>query len=313
MDLTEREATNSHFCRDGTAGRGLTTGRLRFAGGPLNHHHLPSRPVPAVPKCKKKEKENFTMQEIFESFNHLASGIVALMCVPALIYGILECFFGYKIMKILFAIQGFFLGFLVGAGFAYLMGLNSVGPVVLSCLIFAILGAMLLYKFYLIGVFLSNASMVFLVGLLIGGTDESNLIAWAVIGVIVGVLAVKFVRIWVIAVTGIVGGLSAGTALMGLLEVYKTGPALLAGIILAVLGILYQWKTTDGEFVKTKKRAPAQAAPVSAAPVQAAPVYPAPVQTAPVQAAAPEAPKAAPAAPQEEMPAFLKNAMAHMD
>ena len=315
MDLTVREATNSHFCRGGTAGRGLTTGRLRFAGGPLNHHYLPSRPVPAVPNCKKKEKENITMQEIFESFNHLASAIVALMCVPALIYGILECFFGYKIMKILFAIQGFFLGFLVGAGFAYLMGLNSVGPIVLCCLIFAILGAMLLYKFYLIGVFLSNASMVFLVGLLIGGTDESNLIAWAVIGVIVGVLAVKFVRIWVIAVTGIVGGLSAGTALMGLLEVYKTGPALLAGIVLAVLGILYQWKTTDGEFVKTKKRTrvqPApQPAPVDTAPAQA--VCTAPVQAAPVQAApiAPAAPAAAPQA--EELPEFLKNAMDHMD
>lgn len=262
------------------------------------------------------------MQEIFDSFNHLASAIVALMCVPALIYGILECFFGYKIMKILFAIQGFLLGFLVGAGVVYLLQLRTAGPSVLCSLIFAILGAMLLYKFYLIGVFLSNATMVFLIGLLIGGTDESNLIAWAIIGVIVGVLAVKFVRIWVIAVTGIVGGLSAGTALMGLLEVYKIGPALLVGIVLAVLGILYQWKTTDGEFIKTKKRAPAQAAPVSAAPVQAAPVqsapvYTAPVQSAPVQAAAPEAPKAAPAAPeaapQEEMPAFLKNAMAHMD
>ena len=256
------------------------------------------------------------MQEIFESFNHLASAIVALMCVPALIYGILECFFGYKIMKILFAIQGFFLGFLVGAGFAYLMGLNSVGPIVLCCLVFAILGAMLLYKFYLIGVFLSNATMVFLIGLLIGGTGESNMIAWGLIGVIIGVLAVKFVRIWVIAVTGIVGGLSAGTALMGLLEVYKTGPALLAGIVLAVLGILYQWKTTDGEFVKTKKRAPACPAPACAAPVQAAPAASQPVSEMP--RVAPEAPKAAPAAPKaapqpEEMPEFLKNAMANMD
>ena len=254
------------------------------------------------------------MQEILNSFNHLASGIVALMCVPALIYGILECFFGYKIMKILFAIQGFCLGFIAFAGVAYLLDVDSLGPGLLCSLIGAILGAMLLYKFYLIGVFLSNATMVFLIGLLIGGTDESNLIAWAAIGVIVGVLAVKFVRVWVIAVTGIVGGLSAGTALMGLLEVYKTGPALLAGIVLAVLGILYQWKTTDGEFIKTKKRAAARAA--QTAPVQYDPIYAAPAApAAPVVPAAPAAPKAAPeAAPRDEaMPAFLKNALAHMD
>lgn len=260
------------------------------------------------------------MQEILEGLNNLSSAILALICVPALIYGILECFFGYKIMKIIFAIYGFLLGFLAGAAAAYLLGVDSMGPGMLCSLIVAVLGAMLLYKCYLIGVFLSNAAMVFLIGLLIGGTEESSMISWAIIGIIVGVLAVKFVRIWVIAVTGIVGGLSAGTALMGLLEVYKTGPALLAGIVLAVLGILYQWKTTDGEFVKTKKRAPAQAAPAApAAPAQAAPVAPtAPVYTAPVQAAptAPVAPaaSAAPAAQQEEeLPAFLKNAMANMD
>lgn len=282
------------------------------------------------------------MQEIFDSFNSLASGIVALMCVPALIYGILECFFGYKIMKIIFAIQGFFLGFIAFAGVSYLLGVDSLGPGLLCSLIGAILGAMLLYKFYLIGVFLSNATMVFLIGLLIGGTEESNLIVWAIIGIIIGVLAVKFVRVWVIAVTGIVGGLSAGTALMGLLEVYKIGPALLVGIVLAVLGILYQWKSTDGEFIKTKNRA-AQAVPVYAVPVytnQSAPVYTAPTQGAPVYTApvqeqpaaqapwtapqapqapkAPKAPKAAPAAPKaapqnEELPAFLKNAMDHMD
>ena len=289
------------------------------------------------------------MQEIFEGLNQLSSAIVALICLPTLVYGILECFFGYKIMKILFAIQGFFLGGILGMaiGCGMMRGQGAgemVGPALLCGLIVGVLGAYLLYKLYLIGVFCSNASMVFLVGILLGGTGESNLMVWGILGVLVGILAVKFVRICVIAVTGIFGGLCAGTALMGMLGVYETGPALLAGIVLAVLGILHQWKTTDGEFVKTKKRAARQiyAAPAAqegtagapfafaaAQPVPAACTAPAAIpvaaDAAPARRAetkpatdlpwrtvrAPKAPKQA--AGQEEMPEFLKKALERMN
>ena len=230
------------------------------------------------------------MQDILNTVHYLSSGIAAMVCTVSLIFGLLEGFFGYKIMKLMFAVTGFIGGGLLGmALYIYLIGSTpqDVGPAVLCGILAGVAVAYLLYKVYLIGVFFSNAALMFLLGILLCGTEQSDLILSAACGVVVGVLAVKFVRIWVIAVSGVSGGMAAGPALMGLLGQYQAGPAMLAGVVLAILGILYQWKTTDGEFVKTKKAA-APAAPVP-------PVTPAAPAAPAVKAAkAPKAPAPAP-------------------
>ena len=271
------------------------------------------------------------MQEIIDTISYAGQTISALIFAFMAIYGLLECFFGFKLMKLAFAICGFLFGGLLGAAIASLgLDISNPGVSTLIGIICGILGAYLLFKIYLLGVFLSHGAMTMLLGVLLAGTSETALWLSGICAVLVGILAVKFVRVWVIYTTGVTGGMMAGGALLGMLDVHNQAFAYVLGAVLAALGILYQWKTTAKYFPAQAKAAPTAATAAPAAPVAPVPVAPAApvvpmaaeaVTVGPVAASAPAvsqpalwAQKTAPKARKQEaeMPDFLKKALQEM-
>lgn len=173
------------------------------------------------------------------------------------IFGALNCFFGYKLLKVWMAVCAFMIGaaagFLIAARF--LTERNIVFGITAAA---GIVGSVLAYQIYLVGVFflgwmMSVAAVIAVVrSLPIGDKEKLTVIAAGVLlGLIVGVLIVKFARPSIILLTGISGGISTATAAFSLLKPEQ--PVLVvtgAGIFLAIVGILVQFLTTPGHKFK---------------------------------------------------------------
>lgn len=191
---------------------------------------------------------------------HLAEKIetyatILLLC--EVVFGALNCFFGYKLLKVWIAVCGFMIGavsgFLIAARF--LSERNIVFGITAAA---GIVGSVLAYQIYLMGVFflgwmMSVAAVIaFVRSLPIGDKEKLVVIAAGVLlGLIVGVLIVKFARPSIILVTGISGGISTATAAFSLLKLEQ--PVLVvtgAGILLAIVGIMVQFLTTPGHKFK---------------------------------------------------------------
>lgn len=191
---------------------------------------------------------------------HLAEKIetyATIFLLFEVIFGALNCFFGYKLLKVWMAVCGFIIGatggFLIAARF--LTERNIVFGITAAA---GIVGSVLAYQIYLVGVFflgwmMSVAAVIaFVRSLPIGDKEKLVVIAAGVLlGLIVGVLIVKFARPSIILVTGISGGISTATAAFSLLKLEQ--PVLVvtgAGILLAIVGIMVQFLTTPGHKFK---------------------------------------------------------------
>lgn len=231
------------------------------------------------------------------------NAVMTVVFAAMVIMGLIECFFGYKVMRWMFAIAGFFLGAAIGIVAAYFLPFSSEAATVALIGVCGLLGAFLLFRMYLVGVFLTNFTLSFLVFALLLRADSVSLLTVALIGaLLIGVIAVKFVRVLTILSTGVSGGMMAGRALLALVGMGGF-PALLAGLVLTVLGIWYQWKTTGTGKPHIQAEAP-EAAP---APVPAAsnggPAAPAPeAQTADADVPAAPAPQTG-SEPEQSKPA----------
>ena len=134
-------------------------------------------------------------QEVLTSFvdtmNSLAGGVMSIVLALIVIVALVQCFFGFKIMKIFFAFWGFLFGAAVGGVVSSLaLGGEMIGVIVISALVVGILGAFLLYKMYLVGVFLTDTSLSFLLFSILLGFEDVGFIIAGVLAIIIGILAV---------------------------------------------------------------------------------------------------------------------------
>jgi len=132
--------------------------------------------------------------------------IISAMIFLVIVFGAIECFFGYRIFKIILGIIGFF----VGGAMAIVAG-NSVFRneiiLFLISLTGGIIGAMMMVWLYFFG--------VFIIGALLGGVAGSALLATAqiypgtfillIISIGCGVLALVFQKFMIILATAFIG------------------------------------------------------------------------------------------------------------
>jgi membrane protease subunit (stomatin/prohibitin family) len=170
--------------------------------------------------------------------------IAVIVMIPA----ILQCFFGYKLLKFWMS----FTGFLIGGCIGLLIGLAACGtnsgnaaiPIILS-LIFGVLGAWIAFKLYKIGVFLMCFAMGFIFGAILGyfagGTSMMVPLGviFAFIAAIAGVILMKPV---IIISTSLTGGILAGVCLVKAFGSQNSTVGIVLGILLAALGIYVQFK-----------------------------------------------------------------------
>ena len=135
--------------------------------------------------------------------------------IAALVWGLLDCFFGYRVFKITVALFGAMAGALLAQAGARAAGLGNGGELA-ALAVGALLGAGLAFLLYLVGVFVAGFGFgAVLAMLLLAHFDRMvALLGAVVVGVVGGVAAVKLQRVIIILATALTGSFRAVLALM---------------------------------------------------------------------------------------------------
>ena len=168
--------------------------------------------------------------------------IIRLFACISLIIGAVECFAGFKIMKAMMAIWGFFIGAMLGV----IVGVASRSTVLgfILVIVFGVMLAVLSFKFYLAGIFILTA---FLTAIALYIMFENIIIA-LLFAIGVGVLAIYFVKPVVIITTSISGAgiiLSSAYLMMNLGINGNPIATVILWIPIALAGIAVQYFTTQ--------------------------------------------------------------------
>lgn len=168
--------------------------------------------------------------------------IIRLFACISLVIGAVECFAGFKIMKAMMAIWGFFIGAALGVVIGVLAESTALG--VILVIIFGVTLAVLSFKFYLAGIFILTA---FLTTIALYIMFENIFIA-LLLAVGVGVLAMYFVKPVVIITTAVSGAgiiLSSAYLMMDLGMNGSPVVTIILWIPIALAGIAVQYITTQ--------------------------------------------------------------------
>jgi hypothetical protein len=221
------------------------------------------------------EEGNFNLWDYLDSYAYYISGLQTLIAVLSILFlifaviGFIQCFFGYRLFRIFAAIQGFFVGAVL---FTAIGAATDSGLVTFVLLLLGgVGGAVLAYRIYQIGVFLTTGTyiglvlviFVFFAAVVAADADFSILVVAFLIGFVVGgVLGVVFSRPLIIISTGL-SGFGAVSNLFFTLHLNTGKISLLLGLLCTIAGICYQFKknpkgTQPGPRSKQKKNAPTQ-------------------------------------------------------
>lgn len=169
--------------------------------------------------------------------NRLMMGIFAVI----LIFGVLNCILGYRLLRFWMMLGGF----LVGAGLAFVivhgMGIEEKSTWLAAMVITGIIFAVIAFLIYKAGVFILAAGIGWTLSIyFLHPTTSAVFFACILIGIALGSLAVKYCREVLIVATSLIGGLMAGisAAKLGNLADIPYGLGMSVGF--AILGILIQ-------------------------------------------------------------------------
>lgn len=164
--------------------------------------------------------------------------------IMALIIAIITCFFGYKLNKVLIAILGLILGFLLGITYLPNIIDNQTIVYIISAII-AIISGLISYKLYLVGIFFLCAVATYILCENIGLTGNMQTIIGLTAGIIAGILGVKFTRPLMIISTSLSGGSVMAKTLFSLLNFQNNILIFIISLIFAILGMTYQFNQKD--------------------------------------------------------------------
>lgn len=168
---------------------------------------------------------------------------VEIEALIAILLGLLFCFGGYKVQKFLITVVWFLIGFQV---------VKLIGPIFISnsdtLLIIELVGGFILasvgFKLEKLALFVTVAYLTFITvsPYITGFEKEINLIVQGVVSLIAGGLSILFIKPILIVATGISG---AGVIYQALPVIVNLDNQILliAAIVIAVLGILVQFKS----------------------------------------------------------------------
>ena len=194
------------------------------------------------------------LSELIESFNSLGQGaknFLSIIGIFVIIFGALQCFFGFKLFKIWCGFIGLLVGCIIGLILAAADIYGSTGAenviAIIVIVFLGITGAFLAYRAYLVGLFIYTFvtvfSTFFAIMALITDTVIVGIIVGAIAGLALAIVAVIFRRFWIIVTTSVSGGLSVGTGLMLVLQNTETVWALILAPIFMIAGFIVQNKT----------------------------------------------------------------------
>ncbi|MBQ9063134.1 MAG: DUF4203 domain-containing protein [Eubacterium sp.] len=192
----------------------------------------------------------------------IASQIVVAAAVITLILSLLQCFFGYKMLRFWVALIGFVIGFAAGSGIiANIMEVPSKVLIVLVGITAGALLGILAFKLYVVGVFIYCGMMGAAAAALLPFKDQNEtmqtaqMVLMIIVFIVSGVLAVIFQRYVIVIVSAVAGGMHAAGALSTLVpELASEKMTAAAAVVLIILGIGVQLLTTRDRKKKAKKK-----------------------------------------------------------
>ena len=128
-----------------------------------------------------------------------------------LVGGIIACFFGYRLFRIVLAIFGFILGALAASS---IFGMSDTGPMVIAALVGGLVGAAILFTAYFVGVALIGAALGATAAHLFfaAGSRDPHFLAVVFLAIAGSATAMYLQRYFIIVGTGFAG---AWTMLVG--------------------------------------------------------------------------------------------------
>ena len=183
-----------------------------------------------------------------------ASQMIFAMQIAAVVIGLLVCFFGLKLIRVLSAISGLAVGAVLGTAAAF--GFRFSGTMIpVTILVCAVVVAVLAVGIRKMGVFF--VIFLYTAGIVLSLNIPQPMILLIVCGA-AALLAAVLSMIWtdpvVVVITGVSGGLSAGISAAALLGMdgnilFRYG----IGAVLALLGILTQFMIQSRKIGKKEK------------------------------------------------------------
>lgn len=171
----------------------------------------------------------------------LLSRFMTAVFAVILVFGILNCVLGYRLLRFWMMLGGFF----VGAGLAFVtvhgMGVAEKSTWLLAMVVTGIIFAVIAFLVYKAGVFLLAAGIGWAASIyFLHPTSSAVFFACILIGIALGSMAVKYCREVLIVATSLIGGIMAGVSLAKLGNLADIPYGLGMSIGFAVLGILVQ-------------------------------------------------------------------------
>lgn len=164
------------------------------------------------------------------------------MTIASVIVGLLFCFLGLKLIRVISALMGFGIGAAAGAVINSIVGVTGFTRVIIvfAC---AVVLAVLVFFLHRVGIFLITfTATISAVFIFIGANEKIYVIAALAAAVVLGVVAMIFADQGAIIVTSLIGGVSAGNGIIsaaGLTGNMFVGFGI-AGV-LAVIGMIVQF------------------------------------------------------------------------
>jgi Domain of unknown function (DUF4203) len=192
--------------------------------------------------------------------------------IGAIAWGLLDCFFGYRVFKVTLALLGGLLGGFLGQSFALAMSFGPGGQIA-ATVICGLLGAGLAFMLYVGAVFVAGFGFGSTLGILLLAhyNQMVALLTGCVMGVIGGFLAVKLQQVLIILATALLGSfrtilaVSYFSSRLDWIFYFKNPqqlPAVIDGngwmfpaiLVLAVVGVIVQFEL-GGSGAKKKSKA----------------------------------------------------------
>jgi len=194
--------------------------------------------------------------------------LLIILAIPSLVWACANCFFGYRIFRIVLVIQGVLIGGLFGAIIIGLMA-QSKGGIIIGAILGAVIGGLINWYLYMIGVFLMSFGTGFTIGtvllLLLTKSVGIAFVMGLILGLVAGVLSCMFLVPVVIVITAVNGGSTMATLIAGFITIVSKNVkvynpcSIILTLLFAGLGIYVQYiyEKKRGNFSYVKK-APVQ-------------------------------------------------------
>lgn len=173
-----------------------------------------------------------------EQISRLMVIVYGALCI----FGVLNCILGYRILRFWMMIFGFLIGAGAGFGVTYMSGVQDKTMIVGAMAGLGIVLAIVSFLIYRAGIFVLGFGIGISLSIyLVHPTSSFSFFLCILVGVGLGVLAMRYAKGVIIIGTSVLGGVLAGISLAQILGLEQFPYGVLMAVGIAALGMLIQF------------------------------------------------------------------------